>query len=115
MKKPIITERDISWLSFNHRILQEAQNSQVPLYERIKFLAIYSSNLDEFFRVRVSAMRSFKDMKKKVQKKLSEIPSKKILKKIKGIDKKQQNLFKRTETDSIRSQIAIYDYLAKHK
>lgn len=46
-------QRDISWLSFNYRVLQEAKDPTVPLFERIKFLAIYSSNLDEFFRVRM--------------------------------------------------------------
>ena len=56
--------RDTSWLSFNHRVLQEAKDPSVPLYERIKFLAIYSSNLDEFFRVRVAAMRQFKLLNK---------------------------------------------------
>lgn len=49
--------RDISWLSFNYRVLQEAMDPTLPLYERIKFLAIYSNNLDEFFRVRVGTIR----------------------------------------------------------
>ncbi len=44
--------RDLSWLGFNHRVLQEAMDDTVPLYERLKYLAIFSSNLDEFFRVR---------------------------------------------------------------
>jgi polyphosphate kinase len=48
-------DRDLSWLSFNERVLMEAQRDSVPLMERIRFLAIYSSNLDEFYRVRMPA------------------------------------------------------------
>lgn len=67
--------RDLSWLSFNKRILQEAANPDVPLYERVKFLAIYSSNLDEFFRVRVASIRSIINIdKKKINKRLSDDP-----------------------------------------
>ncbi len=50
--------RDISWLSFNFRILMEARDKSLPLFERLKFLSIYSSNLEEFFRVRVSEHRN---------------------------------------------------------
>lgn len=50
-------DRDLSWLSFNERILQEAANPQVPLMERLKFIAIYSSNLEEFYKVRVASHR----------------------------------------------------------
>lgn len=55
-KRKIIT-RDISWLAFNGRVMQEAADETVPLHERIKFLGIFSSNLDEFFRVRVATLK----------------------------------------------------------
>ncbi|GAA4275848.1 polyphosphate kinase 1 [Aquimarina mytili] len=74
--------RDLSWLRFNHRVLQEASDKNNPLYERIKFLAIFSSNLDEFFKVRVSDIRKIKNLDKPLRKKLITKPNK-LLKKIK--------------------------------
>ena len=66
MRKPVTMEknnysyfkRDISWLSFNYRVLLEAKDERLPIYERIKFLSIYSSNLEEFYKIRVSGYHS---------------------------------------------------------
>ena len=53
----LFTPRELSWLSFNARVLQEAGDETVPLIERLRYLGIFSSNLDEFFRVRVAEVR----------------------------------------------------------
>ncbi|SDR78708.1 polyphosphate kinase 1 [Gramella sp. MAR_2010_147] len=84
--------RDLNWLSFNERVLQEAADKINPLYERIKFLAIFSSNLDEYFRVRVSQLRQMKRVKKSIRKKLALRPSK-ITKQIIQEVKDQQDVF----------------------
>ena len=58
-------DRDVSWMYFNHRILQEAWRKEVPLLERVSFLGIYSNNLDEFFRVRMAAISRVAELKGK--------------------------------------------------
>lgn len=84
--------RDISWLSFNFRVLQEAMDPTVPLFERIKFLAIYSSNLDEFFRVRMANHRNLLRVGKKTKREL-EISPKQTVKEIQRIVNRQQETF----------------------
>jgi polyphosphate kinase len=97
--------RDLSWLRFNHRVLQEAADERNPLYERIKFLAIFSSNLDEFFRVRVSDIRQIKSLNKSLRKKLITKPNK-VLKEIKAQVDIQQNEFGRVFKKEIIPQLA---------
>ena len=77
--KRAYVERDVSWMYFNHRILQEAEKEYVPLLERLSFLGIYSNNLDEFFRVRVASLNRMldrkltKDMEQQIKKSLKTI------------------------------------------
>ena len=85
-------DRELSWLSFNYRVLQEAINPYEPLMERLKFLAIYSANLDEFYKVRVASLKHIV----RIQKKQGLTPDpeiKKTLKKIKKIVFEQQAEF----------------------
>lgn len=84
--------RDISWLSFNYRVLQEAKDPAVPLFERLKFLAIYSSNLDEFFRVRIANIRNLKKVGKKTKARLNFNPSE-VLREMLAVVCRQQEEF----------------------
>jgi polyphosphate kinase len=93
MGKKNYISRDISWLSFNARVLQEANDSTVPLQQRIRFLGIFSNNLDEFFRVRVASLKRMLELKgKKGNMHLEEKP-KFILEKIQQLVIKQQSEF----------------------
>ncbi len=106
-------DRELSWLSFNARVLQEAADPTVPLLERLKFLAIYSSNLDEFFRVRVASIRSLLRLGSGSRKKLDFNPAK-LLKRIHRTVVEQQQEFGRIFAAEIlpalRQQgIVLYD------
>ncbi len=92
-KNPFI-HRDVSWLSFNHRVLQEAKDPALPLLERVKFLAIYSSNLDEFFRVRIAQLRNLVRIGKKTKRKLDFEP-KQVLRHILKLVNEQQEEYSR--------------------
>ena len=72
-KNIVLINRELSWLSFNERVLQEAEDKTVPLIERLKFLGIYSSNRDEFFRVRVATLKRVVKHQKKAEEMQSEV------------------------------------------
>ena len=89
--------RDISWLSFNARVLQEANDPTVSLQDRIRFMGIFSNNLDEFFRVRLATLKlmvEWSQLKKKASFDQIESPQQ-ILDEIQQVVLRQQNEFNR--------------------
>lgn len=101
MQKRKIIYRDISWLSFNNRVLQEAADETVPLRERIRFLGIFSNNLDEFFRVRVATLKRMTEFGKKSKMHLELSPGA-ILEEIQEIVIEQQKEFERIWNEILR-------------
>ncbi len=104
----LLRAKEISWLAFNERVLQEAENPKVPLIERFNFLGIYSNNLDEFFKVRVATLKRLSEMGVGV-KKMIRIDPAETLKKVNDIvlvqreryEKLQKSLFKELENEDI--------------
>jgi polyphosphate kinase len=82
--------RELSWLSFNERVLQEAADPSVPLFERIRFLGIFSNNLDEFFRVRVATVRRMLEFGKDDETLLGDLSPTELYEKIQEIVLRQQ-------------------------
>ena len=101
-----LLSRDLSWLRFNARVLQEAQSPDVPLLERLKFLAIFSANLDEFFKVRVATLRRLVKLKKKTRAQLGgESPKRQLAAVLAEVFRQQQD-FGRTFREELLPALA---------
>jgi len=106
--------REISWLSFNERVLQEAADPNVPLIERLKFLGIYSSNLDEFFRVRVGSLQRMIDAGIKSKTIFGSTPKKiykEIHDKVVSLGDKFDRVFEELQEELKKEKIFIIDEL----
>lgn len=105
--------REISWLSFNERVLQEAEDPNTPLFERIRFIGIFSNNLDEFFRVRVATVRRMVDLGQDEENLLGDFTPKQLHDKIQeivvGQQQKVQAIFKNIIEELETNNIFIID------
>jgi polyphosphate kinase len=96
-----LENREVSWLSFNQRVLQEATDVSNPVVERMRFLGIFSNNRDEFFRVRIASVTRMLTLGKKTRRQLYNDPEE-LLVQLASIFKKQERLFLRAYTDIVK-------------
>lgn len=96
--------RDVSWLSFNYRVLLEAEDSSMPIYERLKFMSIHASNLEEFYKIRVAEHRSL--IMKKIHSEENSAEAEKILEEIRAEVTRQQHEFSRIFSTKILPELA---------
>jgi len=86
--------RELSWLSFNERVLQEANDSDVPLIERLRYLGIFSNNMDEFFRVRVAEVRRIISVSEGSRRQAAKGLLKSIQERVVGLQRQFQRTYK---------------------
>ena len=110
--KPILS-KETSWMDFNSRVLDEAADAGVPLLERLKFLGIYSNNLDEFFRVRVATLNRLAKLPKKKSIKLIGYDPSRVLKQVQGEVMRQRDrfdlIYKKLLRELARKRVYILD------
>ncbi|HJC39910.1 MAG TPA: polyphosphate kinase 1 [Candidatus Mediterraneibacter faecigallinarum] len=110
----VYMNRELSWLKFNERVLEEAENKAVPLCERMNFVSIYQSNLDEFFMVRVGSLQDEMLLNKKVRdsktKMTSEEQIKAILKEVKRLNKRKDAAYKNLMEQIEKYGIKLIDF-----
>ncbi|MGI4022472.1 MAG: polyphosphate kinase 1 [Janthinobacterium lividum] len=104
-KRIPLTNRELSWLYFNDRVLQEAADEAVPLIERVRFLAIFSSNMDEFYRVRVATLNRLANLNEKAKEILGYNP-RKVLGQIKNLVIKEEKKFNNLYENIIVKKLA---------
>jgi polyphosphate kinase len=102
-------EKELSWLAFNERVLQEAENPATPLVQRVRFLGIYSSNQDEFYRVRVADVRRLAGLTSGAKKELFDELLNRINQRVMQMQRRFDACYRQTMQDLAENQIYLID------